>query len=510
MNVLRGILALLLAAPFTLAAEAPPAWVQRQGADPAVHPPERFLAGYALSSPSGTEAEQRRQASAQAREVLASSIRTRVTSEYTSRVTQVDKHMTSYAQNVVKTHADLELEGLETLVWRDAKTNVTHALALLDKARTLTLLEDRLSRQARECAAAFTAARTTGDVAGLSRARQIRERMAVLSGAKAPEPPCPGPAEIVQELRKALETRPGLDRHAALAALDLGADLPKGIRVLMDRITFADSPFCGTFSAYLEETLAVQLAALGQVRILDKAMGREALVAAGGEGSLADALRSQAAVRGVVFDLGEEVKVTLRVVSAAGDELAATTLTLPAALVRKAGLKLVPDNYQEARKALEICDAQVQASTLEVKVVADRGQGGIYRKGDKLHLFLKANMDCYVKVLYHQVDGTQVLIFPNRFHPDGHLVKGRLYQLPPDDNSFELEVQEPFGAELVKVIASTAPIEIEAQKPDANGLREVRESLGGVLGHTRGIALKAAKIQYAEATAVVNTMAAAK
>jgi hypothetical protein len=31
----------------------------------------------------------------------------------------------------------------------------------------------------------------------------------------------------------------------------------------MDRVTYAETPFCGSFSAYVEQVLADQLAALG-------------------------------------------------------------------------------------------------------------------------------------------------------------------------------------------------------------------------------------------------------
>lgn len=514
MSIAKGVLILLLAMPAGLRAQTAPAWVQGQGADPEAYPAARFLTGYGLSAPGGSEAEQRRQAVAMAKDALVSAIRTHVSSEFTSRVIQQDKHMSNYVQNLVRTRADLELEGLDTiLTWQDGRKHTTHALAVLDKPRTLLLLDGQLQRQGRECATLFETARGTGDPAGLIRAQHIRERMeeqqliyAVLAAGTAPSGQGPGTAEITGELRRIYAGRKSLDGQVATAALDLGMDLPKGIRVLMDRITFADTPFCGSLSSYLEQALAGQLAALGQVKILDKTQARAAIQAAGLDGDLADAMRSQAAVRGVLFDLGDEVKLNLRVTSATGEELSSAAVTLPAALVRRAGLKLVPDNYAEARKTLEILDARVQDSRLQVKLSMDRGDGGIYRRGDKLHLFLKSNLDCYVKVLYHQVDGTKVMIFPNRFHPDPRIQKGQLYQIPPDDHSFDLVVQAPFGAEMVKLIASTEPIDVEGKDPDVNGLTVVRDDLARLLGHTRGIALKKAETQYGEATAVVNTM----
>ena len=166
----------------------------------------------------------------------------------------------------------------------------------------------------------------------------------------------------------------------------------------------------------------------------------------------------------------------------------------------------MPDNFEDARKNLELCNARIEASTLKVKLALDRGDGGIYRKGDKLLLFLKANQDCYVKVIYHQVDGTNIQIFPNGFHPDSQIRKDQLYQIPPEDRSFEMEVMPPFGVEMVKVIASTEPLGGADLAPGQGGLKAVPESLATMLGRTRGIRVKKAETQYAEATAVVNTM----
>jgi len=514
MRLPTALLAFLAASPCLLMAEPPPAWVATGGLDPDAFPPSRFLTGYGLSSPGGTEVEQRLQAQSMAREALAATFRTHITSEFTSRTTQKDQQLSRFAQNLVSTRAEVELQGLDTvLTWTDPQHKATHALAVLDKPRTLRLVAETLDREATACTQTYTRAKAAGDTAGLLEARHLREHMeegllvrTVLGGGGA-EPACPAQAEIDGELRRLLAVRGDLGGPVALAALDLGARLPRGVRVLMDNITYADTPFCGSLSAWLEQALAAELVAYGQVKVVDKTAGREAIRTGGMDANLADALRSQAVVRGTCFELGEEVQLSLRITSATGEELSAATLKVPAALIRKAGLKLVPDNYLEARKALEILDARVQDSTLKVKVALDRGEGGIYREGEKLHLFLKANLDCYVKVLYHQVDGTNVLVFPNKYHPDGRIDKGVLYQIPPDDNSFVLQVEPPFGVEMVKVMASTQPLAVEGKDPDANGLAVVKEDLAKLLGRTRGIALKKAEAQYAEATAVVNTMA---
>jgi len=517
-SVLGGLLACGAKAPrtgFETGSRTAPAWVQGNGVDPEAFPAARYLTGYGLSGPGGTGADQRRQALAMARAALAASIRVRVSSEFTSRVTEQDLRMTRFAQNWVRTQGDLELEGLDTLlVWRDRHRQVTHALAVLDKARTLQLLADQTASQAIECREAFEAGSTASDLPALLQARHLRDRIdqallmgGVLSGGFPAAPACPTAGEINRELRRIYGRLPGLDGHVALAALDLGEGLPRGIRVLMDRITFADTPFCGSFSAYLERALGDGLAGLGEVRIVDRAGAGAAMREQGLDADLADLLRSQAVVRGTLFDLGEDVQLNLRVTSAGGEELAATTQTIPAAVIRKAQLKLVPDNFKEAQQALALDEAKIQSSNLTVKVALDRGEGGIYRQGEKLTLLLKANLDCYAKVIYQQVDGTKVLIFPNKYHPDSRVDRDRLYRIPPDDHSFDLVVQEPFGVEMVQVLASTEPIDVQGRE-DGHGLSVVEEDLAALLGRTRGISLRKAEAQYAEATAVVNTMPA--
>jgi hypothetical protein len=218
--------------------------------------------------------------------------------------------------------------------------------------------------------------------------------------------------------------------------------------------------------------------------------------------------RTQAVISGTFQDLKDRVGLSLRVTALTGERLATSNPAIPAGLVRGAGLQLAPPNLQEARQALTIQTARVQDSKLKVKFLPDRGDGGIYRAGDQLHLFLKANMDCFAKILYRQVDGTQVLIFPNKYHRDDRIRKDEVYQIPTDNSSFELTVEAPFGAESVQVLASTEPIEVPAGAPDANGLSIAREDLASLLGRTRAIMVRKRAAQYAEDTVVINTVAA--
>lgn len=488
-------------------AAAPPAWVLNQGVDASAYPLATHLTGFGVSSATGDEARMQREAVAMAREALASTIRIQVNAEFVKQVTVKDKAMSSFAQSVVKTRASLELEGLDHYeYYRDPRKGTIYCLAVLDKSRTSKLLGDRIARQNRECTQLFTKARTGSELPSLLQLANLVRRLEgdlvvyrVLAGEFPASLSYPSLTEVGQELRKVYAAEKGLDGYLGRAVCDLGLHLPEGIRVLVDRINYGDTRFCGTLSAYVEQSISEKLVALGNAKILDKNALRNLV-------DSPEAGASQAVVYGNYFDLGKEVKLALRATSAAGEELSSVSIQIPMEEISRAKLKLLPENYEEARKALEIYEAKVQGSELRIQLTADRGDGGLYRKGDRLYLFLKANLDCYAKILYHQVDGTKVLIFPNKYHPESFIQKDRLYQIPPDATDFSFEVVEPFGIEMIKAFAATTPIDINAGEKTSEGFSILTEDPAAIALRTRGIAVKKAGALYAEATVVVNTL----
>lgn len=492
---------------------APPSWVVNQGVDAVTYPAASYLTGFGLSSAPGDGARQRREATAMAREELTSSIRTHITSEFEKQTVLTSQAMTTYARSLVKTRSDLELEGLDRYeVHVDAKKGTTYCLAVLDRARMTKHLGEVIAQRSRECFDRFVRAKAARDAKGLLDAARLIRKLEenrvvyhVVAGAPPPALLAPTLAELGEELRRIYATTPGLDSRLDLVAFDLGASLPEGLRVLVGTLHYGDSLFSGTFAAYAEQAVSARLAAQGNARILDKAALRDILSAQGPEVDMAQALQSQAVVHGTYFDLGTEVKLTLRATSAEGEELATASIRIPLAELTQAKLTLLPDNYQAAKKALEIAETQVQGSSLRIKVAADRGDGGLYRKGDKLYLFLKANLDCYVKILYRQVDGARVVIFPNAYHPDPRIQKDRLYQIPPSGTAFSFEVVEPFGTELIQVMASTAPLDLGPGETTPQGFQILQGDLATILGRTRGITVKKGDTLYAEDTVVINT-----
>ncbi len=88
-----------------------------------------------------------------------------------------------------------------------------------------------------------------------------------------------------------------------------------------------------------------------------------------------------------------------------------------------------------------------------------------YMDGDKLIVEFKAEREAYLYLLYHQADGSSLLLFPNEAQTDNHMPAKKPVLIPPPLSAdskatpFRFRVRPPFGTEVLQVLASTKPVE---------------------------------------------------
>jgi len=94
----------------------------------------------------------------------------------------------------------------------------------------------------------------------------------------------------------------------------------------------------------------------------------------------------------------------------------------------------------------------------KVRIESDKGQGADYYNGEKIKFKVRATRDCYIKVIYLSTAGkgrkTQTintLLFPNVHDKNNRLMAGETKII---GTLGELEVQSPFGKDVITVIAS--------------------------------------------------------
>ena len=113
------------------------------------------------------------------------------------------------------------------------------------------------------------------------------------------------------------------------------------------------------------------------------------------------------------------------------------------------------------------------ANGIPIHIWTDRGDGGLYVEGDRLAVFVQTESDGYLRLIYRQVDGTIIQIFPNRMSGDERVIADQVVAIPDVEAAYDFVVQPPFGVEYLVAIAGSTPF-----APPTG-----REVNGGILLH---------------------------
>ena len=118
------------------------------------------------------------------------------------------------------------------------------------------------------------------------------------------------------------------------------------------------------------------------------------------------------------------------------------------------------------------------------------------RIGDTLRFNFKANRDCYLAMINVGTSGKVYILFPNPLFPDGRIEAGKVYRTrrfrgDPDAEvplTISIDSESKPGRELVKVIASLKPLNLETlTKQGQLGSQFAQQITQDLVGGTRGL-----------------------
>jgi len=134
----------------------------------------------------------------------------------------------------------------------------------------------------------------------------------------------------------------------------------------------------------------------------------------------------------------------------------------------------------------------------QINIKPDKGQGADYYDGEKVHFRVHASHGCYIKVIYissikkgsGEKTKLNTLLFPNEHDPDNWIDAGQAKII---GRLGEIEVQPPFGKDIVTVVASQKQFSDLLAGFDAAPLGYYSENTTSTRGaidlRTRGIAV---------------------
>lgn len=105
----------------------------------------------------------------------------------------------------------------------------------------------------------------------------------------------------------------------------------------------------------------------------------------------------------------------------------------------------------------------VPVSAMQVSAWLDRSQA-LYRPGEQARLFVRVSQPAYLTVLNVDASGATTVIFPNKFEPNGFVSAPGVVKIPADAmaGQYALWVGEPYGANLIKIFATSANVPVVA------------------------------------------------
>jgi len=87
---------------------------------------------------------------------------------------------------------------------------------------------------------------------------------------------------------------------------------------------------------------------------------------------------------------------------------------------------------------------------IQLTLATDKAE---YQAGEKVAFEFTADKDCYLALIDIGTSGKTIILFPNKWHKDNKVEKGKTYKIPPNGADFAYKVEGPVGTERIKAIA---------------------------------------------------------
>jgi len=279
------------------------------------------------------------------------------------------------------------------------------------------------------------------------------------------------PPETVMPAKK---TNPYTDLSAALAKAVEG----NAISVTVGNFVFEGTEQMSAFSAMLRKELELELPKTGKFRIatrerLAELLEEDGLYDAGILDPGANSVRMKledvsAIVRGSFHYEYPRVTVYAQLAWLNGSSADSAKIVVDA---REIHTRILPIPEVKKETDTVVRPHNMDAGQTNVKDVKDRIKKiprdfGLYlavaeskrdfAEGETISYTIRSDKACHIAVFCHQVDGSTVVLFPNRWSVDSRISARERIRIPGSEKKgFEIMVGPPFGADVVQVIGCT-------------------------------------------------------
>jgi hypothetical protein len=237
--------------------------------------------------------------------------------------------------------------------------------------------------------------------------------------------------------------------------------------IMLSNFTFQDTKMGSTFSRKLTQVLEQKLSTGGKLSVFRN------------DGD--QTLKADYVIRGTYWDESDQLKV-IAVVNeiATGKIIASVEGTLDKSWISKNGIAYKPENFGQAMENMQVMKQdEIINGGLNIDLWTNQGQENLlYSKGDTLQLYVKANKECYVRLVYYLASGEKVLLLENYYV--GSDMLNRIVKVP-----YRFICDAPYGAEILQMNAQTKQFSPLKTKRES-GYEFIESDINEILKNVRG------------------------
>ena len=174
-------------------------------------------------------------------------------------------------------------------------------------------------------------------------------------------------------------------------------------------------------------------------------------------------------------------------------------VTVTASLNTNSAEELIRQRIAAKEVAIEATAAAVPAQqSFGLKVWTNKSTNR-FAENEQLIIYVKSDREAFLKLDYFQANGTVAHLVPNIYRGQAHITGGKTYAFGDETSPEQFIIQQPYGDEVIKAIASVTPFELLNEPAEVIG-----DSRAYIKANLRGI-----KVVAAESSVSLKTESAA-
>jgi curli biogenesis system outer membrane secretion channel CsgG len=251
------------------------------------------------------------------------------------------------------------------------------------------------------------------------------------------------------------------------------------INVGIGNFVYEDTDLLSPYSAMLKDELGIALPKAGKFEVITREriadlqnegkFQAKDIVEPGTEVKKVQIEGVQGMIRGRFYYQPPNLTIYAEIAYLDGGEVRKVKVVVPASEV---AARIWPSDAQKQNQPeVAIAPQAVKESTASVQDVESKvrkvqkdfpieihtvdGKRG-YAEGETVSFRCRSGHDAYIAVIDHQIDGSEILLFPNAFCTENYIPAGKAIDVPGTvKHGFEIQISPPFGSDVVQVIACT-------------------------------------------------------